>query len=146
MSRPFILAASAVLLGACASIVTGSEQSLSVTTVDVNGANCKLSNSKGTWYIPSTPGSVTVHRAYGPLSVECHKGELNGLAQADSKTKGMMAGNILFGGGIGAAVDAGTGAGYDYPEIINVPMAKGTPSLTLINPPAPTVAQSDEQN
>jgi hypothetical protein len=40
-----------------------------------------------------------------------------------SSTKGMAFGNILFGGLIGAGVDAGTGAAYDYPNTILVPMA-----------------------
>lgn len=30
----------------------------------------------------------------------------------------MNAGNIIFGGFVGLAVDAGTGAGYNYPNII----------------------------
>jgi hypothetical protein len=34
----------------------------------------------------------------------------------------MMFGNILAGGIIGGAIDAGTGAGYDYPTTITVPL------------------------
>jgi hypothetical protein len=40
----------------------------------------------------------------------------------------MMAGNILFGGFIGAGVDASTGAAYDYPSIIKVMMGGNAPT------------------
>jgi hypothetical protein len=48
----------------------------------------------------------------------------SGLATVKSKTKGMAFGNILFGGAIGAGVDAGTGAAYDYPQLISVAMGE----------------------
>jgi hypothetical protein len=46
----------------------------------------------------------------------------------------MMAGNILFGGFIGAGVDAASGAAYDYPVLLQIMM-----SDTVANPliPAP---------
>ena len=51
----------------CASIVSGQNQSISVTTLkngtDVPGAKCTLTNDKGTWYTTS-PGSVMVRRSY----------------------------------------------------------------------------------
>jgi hypothetical protein len=124
MSRVIPLLLAAPLLGACASIVTGENQSVSVQTAPVSGAECSLSNDKGQWFVPSTPGSVTVHRAYGALTVTCKKNRYSGLAKADSSTKGMAFGNILLGGVIGAGVDAGTGAAYDYPAIITVMMTK----------------------
>lgn len=95
------------------------------------GANCKLENPKGTWFI-TTPGSVTIHRAYDDLSIYCTKtGEQPGLARAKSSTKGMAFGNILFGGVIGAGVDAATGAAYDYPTLITVQLG----STATINAP-----------
>ncbi len=115
----------AVALGGCAAITTGTSEPLSVETLastgEVTGATCKLVNSKGVWFVSSTPGSVTVHSAYGPLDVTCKKaGQKPGLATVDSATKGMISGNLLFGGLIGAAIDAGTGVGYDYPALIQV--------------------------
>jgi hypothetical protein len=125
-------------LGACASILDGSSQSLSVKTVssgnDVAGAQCSLTNDKGVWYVVS-PGSVTVHRSYDPLNVKC---EFNGYTPntgaVPSGTKGLAFGNILFGGLIGAAVDVGTGSAYDYPNpiIVNLQPAK-PPSLATFN-------------
>ena len=46
----------------------------------------------------------------------------------------MAFGNILFGGVIGAAVDVGTGAAYDYPPLITVYMGKS--SIVAPTPPA----------
>jgi uncharacterized protein YceK len=110
------------MLSGCASIVSGTNQSITVDTPGCVAASCKLTNDKGEWAV-TTPGSVVVHRAYGPLSIICSKeGFPSGTATANSSTKGMAFGNILFGGVIGAGVDIGTGAAYDYPTSIMVPM------------------------
>lgn len=115
----------------CASIVSGTNQSISVETrsasgESIAGANCKLDNPKGTWYV-TTPGSVTVHRAYDNLSIYCTKaGEQPGTASIKSSTKGMAFGNILFGGIIGAGVDTASGAAYDYPTLITVQLGNAT--------------------
>ena len=118
----------ALMASGCASIVTGSNESLSVDarykTDRVKDASCELDNDKGKWFV-STPGSVTVHRSYSDLQVTCDKdGYDDGIAIVKSFTKGMMAGNLLFGGIIGGAVDASTGAAYDYPSLITVQMGK----------------------
>jgi hypothetical protein len=124
------------LLTGCASIVNGTNQVVSVETRNkgemVNGASCTLANGKGVFYV-TTPGTVTLHRAYENLSVKCEKANTApGLATVKSSTKGMAFGNILFGGVIGVAVDAGTGAAYDYPSLITVLMGEDTqiPSTT----------------
>jgi len=75
----------------------------------------------------NTPGTVSVHRSYDPLNINCKKsGEQPGIATVNSATKGMAFGNVLAGGIIGAAVDMGTGAAYDYPPLITVRMGKST--------------------
>ena len=122
----------------CASIVSGTNQVMSVETLSktgkVEGASCKLQNDKGVYYV-TTPGTVNVHRAYGDLSVTCEKaGMPTGLATIKSSTKGMMAGNILFGGIIGAGVDAASGAAYDYPVLLQIMMGDTVPNPLL---PAP---------
>ncbi len=128
MLNGFRLAGTAVtlaLLSGCASIVNGTSQPLSVTTPSAQGATCSLKNSKGVWYINATPGSTTVHRAYGNLIVKCTKpGWNDAMKVVKSKTKGMAFGNVLAGGIIGAGVDMGDGAAYDYPAEIVVPMKR----------------------
>lgn len=149
MHQPFMRAAlmAAVLAGAagltgCASIVSGTSQVVSVETLhpsgNVAGASCKLENDKGVYYV-TTPGTVTVHRAYGDMNVKCEKAGYDaGLATFKSSTKGMMAGNILFGGIIGAGVDASTGAAYDYPALFQVVLGPqaGMPAVAPAAAPA----------
>lgn len=125
-SKPLLFIVFVLPLAGCASIVDGTNQSLSVQTASagdqVAGAQCSLNNNKGTWFV-RTPGTVTVHRAYGALNVTCtKKGYQQARAKVDSSTKGMAFGNILFGGVIGAGVDMSDGAAYNYPKLITVPM------------------------
>lgn len=111
-----------VSLTGCASLTTGTHQSLSVETVPLEHAQCKLSSDEGTWFVQDTPGTVMVSRGYGDLTVSCHEDTYLGTTTVKSTTKGITFGNILLGGGIGAAVDVGTGAAYDYPSLITVMM------------------------
>lgn len=114
----------------CASIVNGTNQPLSVETrlkgSTVAGANCKLVNDKGTWFVTS-PGSITVHRSGEDLSVKCEKDGIQpGVGAVKSSTKGMAFGNILFGGPIGAGVDIANGSAFDYPSLIQIEMGETT--------------------
>ena len=115
----FLLIIFSFLTG-CASITESKNQSMSVSTGDVTGAMCTLSNSKGSYYVNSTPGSVMVRNACDQLTVTCKKeGYVPANPAAGSiqdKSKGMAWGNILFGGIIGIAVDRNTGAGCNYPQ------------------------------
>lgn len=125
-SRNAAVIAIAALLSGCASIVNGNNQVISVDArhkgQPVADAACELNNGKGTFFVKS-PGTVTVLRAYDDLNVKCIKeGHLSGLASVKSSTKPMAFGNIIFGGVIGAAIDAGSGAAYDYPTLITVIM------------------------
>lgn len=120
--KNYVVCCSLIILTSCASITTGGNQSLSVHTEPEKGANCELSNDKGTYYINNTPGTVTVKKAYGDMTVLCRKGDKSNVVKVKSSTTTMNAGNIIFGGFVGLAVDAGTGAGYDYPTLIHVPI------------------------
>lgn len=123
-------------LTGCASIVTGTTQSMAVETrmvsgQDIMGAHCRLTNSKGTWFV-TTPGSVTIHRAsVSPLSVNCTKENHQqlGVSSTKPKSKGMTWGNLLFGGVIGVITDGVTGAAGYYPSPITVIM-KAVASIT----------------
>jgi hypothetical protein len=121
------------LLTGCASIVSGHNQPVSVEArhagKPVTGAQCKLDNDKGTWFV-TTPGSVTVRRSYSDMNVRCEKDPLPpGQLIVKSGTKAMAFGNAIFGGLIGAGVDVATGAAYDYPSLITVLMGEmGAPA------------------
>ena len=141
-------------LGGCASIVSGQNQSVSVVakgeSTDVAGAKCSLTNDKGQWFA-TTPGSVTVRRSYSALAVDCKTETAAGTAQVKSATKPMAFGNIIFGGIIGVGVDVATGAAYDYPDVVSIPLVElvgpraGTPpaapvaviATAMVEPAAP---------
>ncbi len=126
--RNFVMLLGVFGLGACASIVDGSSQSLSVKTVskgsELVAASCEMKNDKGVWFV-TTPGSVTVHRSVEDMNVKCsHDGYSPNILSVKSATKAMAFGNILFGGIIGAGVDISTGAAYDYPNPIVVDLVQ----------------------
>jgi hypothetical protein len=126
-----------IILSGCASIVNGQNQSVSVDTPGCSPANCELTNDKGKWFV-TTPGTVTVRRAFGNMEVACSKaGFATVSSSVASSTKAMAFGNILFGGVIGAGVDMGTGAAYDYPPVISVPLACG-PEAKVVSPATAT--------
>lgn len=142
-SLSLIAAVALSSLTGCASIVSGTSQVISVETLhpsgNIAGASCKLQNDKGVYYV-TTPGTVTVHRAYGDMNVKCEKPGFDpGMATVKSSTKAMMAGNIVFGGFIGAGVDAASGAAYDYPALFQVMMGQ---QQTIQAPVAPNQAQA----
>lgn len=134
-------------LTGCASIVSGVSQPISVETkLDgeaVAGAACKLSSNKGTWFV-TTPGSLTVHRGFQDMVVECSKpGVATSSSNVASNVRALYFGNILFGGIIGLAVDAGDGAGFDYPDLISIDMGRSagqTVPVVPVAPPTPAAA------
>ena len=115
-------------LSGCASITGGTQQSVSVETrkdaVAVTGAECELTNAKGKWFIAS-PGSTQIQRSHDPLLITCKKPDYEvGRASVESVARAGMAGNFLFGGLIGVAIDHSSGAAYDYPNLIQVSMGQ----------------------
>jgi hypothetical protein len=134
------LACMGVALSGCATLIKGTTQSISVATMPVTGAQCKLQSSEGVWYV-TTPGSVTVHKTKNNLDVSCTK---EGFADATQSVaphfNGATMGNVLAGGLIGMGVDAASGANYTYPDEIDVPMAPATPATATSAPAAPAGA------
>ena len=112
----------------CASIADNKMQAVSVSTGEVTGAMCTLTNTKGSFYVQSTPGTVTIQQACDPLAIMCNKKGYKASAGASGavqdQTKGMAWGNIIFGGIIGIAVDRSSGAACRYPANIMYPMEK----------------------
>ncbi len=115
----------ALIVANCSTIVEGTDQSVSVIT-EPTGARCELER-KGTVVaiVNPTPGTAQVDKSKDNIAVECQKdGYQRTVAPLLSKFQGMTFGNILFGGLIGLAVDASSGAMNEYP-----------PSITLHLPP-----------
>jgi hypothetical protein len=114
-----------VMVTGCSTIVDSSNQTLNVKALhdnkEVTGATCRLQNSKGEW-TTVTPQSVAIKTAWADLEVTCRKGAAVGNKTVKSAAKGSTFANIIIGGGVGALVDAGTGAGYSYPDTFTVDM------------------------
>jgi len=127
--------AMAVLATGCASVAGGNTQRMSVQArtpdgASVEGADCTLSNDKGSWRI-RTPGDGTIVRAFNAMQVRCEKQPLpQGIVTVESGVRAAMFGNILIGGVIGAVVDHASGSAYEYPEQVRVVMGR-TASFTL---------------
>ncbi|MGH6888226.1 MAG: hypothetical protein ACREHF_03370 [Rhizomicrobium sp.] len=128
------VAALGVALSGCATIIEGTTQPVSVNTTPVEGAQCTLTNSQGTWYL-TTPGSTTVHKTKTDLDVTCTKpGFQPGHVVADAHFGATTAANVIAGGVIGMGVDAASGANYHYNTPITVPL--GAPAAAQQTPAA----------
>lgn len=113
------LLVSVICLAGCASITTDSLQMVSITS-DPTDSTCLIKGPKGFATRITTPNGFAVSRGEGDLSVVCTKGDQVGSALIKEQVAGMTFGNILFGGLIGLAVDAGTGKMWKYPSVGNV--------------------------
>lgn len=108
----------------CASIVEGTDQSVTVQTTP-SGASCELKrDGQVIGVVNPTPGTVTVDKSKDDISVICRKeGYQDASGAFSSDFQGMTFGNILFGGLIGVAVDASSGAMHEYPASVTIAMA-----------------------
>jgi hypothetical protein len=83
-------------------------------------ATCFAENEKGRWVF-SAPGYVRVKNDYSALSISC-KGQYveRFTVSAPALPSMAMAGNVLIGGLVGAAVDMYNATGLKYPENIEI--------------------------
>lgn len=123
-----VLAATTLATG-CASIVNDSSQPIKVDALaadgtTVTGADCTLNNDYG--QVTTRSGSsVQVHRSSKDLDIICKDvGKKDAVARAISRANAGMAGNIIFGGGIGAIIDHNKGTAYTYPTWVQLQFGK----------------------
>jgi hypothetical protein len=136
------------LTSACATITRGSNDTLVIET-DPPSAEARLSNG----LTCKTPCSLKMKRkeacvvkieraGYEPV-------EVNITPQISGAGGAGMAGNVLFGGLIGAAVDAGSGAMYDLkpnPVVIKLVEIKPISPVESLDPaPSPSPAAIREK-
>lgn len=114
-------AAAALAMSGCATITKGSSQSVTVLT-DPNGAECRFDRAGQSLAIVNpTPGTVQIDKSKDAITIRCKKdGYMETAGTLDSEFQGMTFGNILFGGIIGVAVDAGSGAMNQYPSSLTL--------------------------
>ncbi len=121
----FPMLISALLTSACASIIDGTSQTLTINTTP-EGADCALNREGRTiGRIEPTPGSVVVEKTKHDIFVECNKqGYHTAKFINESGTAGATWGNIAAGGLIGWGVDSASGADNKYTEIMNISLSK----------------------
>ena len=113
----------------CASIVNDTTQPMKIETLTdagqaVAGAECKLANDYGTVSVRSGETSQ-VRRSGQDLDIQCkHPGNPDATARAISRANAGLAGNIIFGGGIGAIIDHSKGTAYTYPTWVQLVFGK----------------------
>ncbi len=117
-----------LLCTGCASITGSKNQPVSVQASHngqvLDSVDCSLVNDKGVWYVKA-PGSTVVQKSGQDLVITCNKqGVPQGVATYASSANGGVWGNIIFGGLIGFAVDASSGAAFDYPSSMGVQMGQ----------------------
>lgn len=130
------------LLSACATIVNGSSQTVTVST-EPPGAVCTVDRvGARIGAIAQTPGSVRLDKSKNDLSVTCAKpGFQTATVTKTPSFGGATFGNIIAGGVIGVVVDAASGANYEYPGDIRLELAAETPpALPPLALQAPTIA------
>lgn len=127
--RLYSIVFACVAMTGCASIVNDSTTPVRFETfneagVEIKDADCKLENDYGQQSI-KTPVTVNVRRSSKDLQITCVKtGQAEGRGVAISRANAGLAGNIIFGGGIGAIIDHNKGTAYTYPQWVQVVMGK----------------------
>ena len=124
MKRPLQMFCTAFvvhMLGACSTIVEGTDQTVFVDT-DPQEAICNLSrDGNNVAIVNPTPGSVSLEKSSSDVIVHCKKnGYFEGIETLNSSFQDMTLGNAIFGGGIGLIVDASSGARYEYDKGVRV--------------------------
>lgn len=118
-----LLLFTAFLLSGCASVLQGDAQDMRVTTYcrgQTIPASCVAFNSKGSWPF-SSPAKIVVQKDHYSLTISCKSPYFaEGVAYVPSTPNPMVAGNLVFGGLIGAGVDMVTGAGFGYNSVVNI--------------------------
>jgi hypothetical protein len=124
MMRAVVLSALAMCLSGCATIMEGGGQSVTIATTPA-GALCdidRVGTHLGT--VAKTPGSVRIDKSKNDITVSCKEDGYQPASITETpKFVGTTFGNIVAGGLIGVAVDAATGANYEYPSDVHLDMA-----------------------
>jgi len=123
-SKCLVFCAVGVFLAGCATIVSGTDQDISVDTPGYASAECVLRSEGIGEYTVVTPATLKVSRSKHDIHVTCSKGCLRGAGLIASNLEGTTAGNLLIGGIIGAGIDSASGALNKYTSHTAIALAK----------------------
>ena len=125
----------AFALAGCASVTEGTTQKLTVNSIP-QGATCVLSRDGAEIAkVAPTPGTVEISKSRHDIDVSCTKpGYPSGGGRLNSDLAGMTFGNLILGGLVGVAIDAGTGAMNKYDPEITVPLDPNARPVKPVKP------------
>jgi hypothetical protein len=122
-------AAGLLLLAGCASIVEGSDQTITVSTNPPEADCAPVREGNVIGRVNPTPGSVVIEKTKHDITITCTK---SGYQEATyfnkSDIEGATFGNIVLGGGIGWAIDSASGADNKYESPVNITLVPSQPS------------------
>lgn len=125
------LLAVVVVLGTtgCASIVNETTHPMKVETAKedgtlVAGAECKVEGEYGSFSVKSGD-TIQIRRSSKDLDINCTSaGNADAKGRLISRANAGLAGNIIFGGVIGAVIDHSKGTAYTFPTWIRLVFGK----------------------
>ena len=137
MRYSLVALVAAVGVAGCATIMEGTAQSIAIQTTPP-GATCTAIREGVTLgQVASTPGSIRVDKSKNDILVTCSKPGFQTASVGQSpRFVGTTFGNIILGGGVGAVVDAASGANFEYPNQVILQLAPEAPAPVPI-PPTP---------
>lgn len=124
-----LLLSATILASGCASITNDSTHPMRFETFDsagkeVKDMECKAENDYGAQTV-KTPGTIQIRRSSKDLQIVCTKpATADAKGTAVSRANAGLAGNIIFGGGIGAIIDHNKGTAYTYPQWVRLVVDK----------------------
>jgi hypothetical protein len=118
--RRILLAHLCLALGACATVVSGTQQDVEIVS-DPPGAECRVMAGTVELARTVTPGTVRLERQEDDLAVQCRlEGHRATAAILHSGLQGVTAGNMILGGMVGLAIDSASGANHLYDSSVRV--------------------------
>ena len=120
-------------LGACSSIVQGTDQEIAVNT-NPSGASCVLEREGAQiGEVSSTPGSVTVSKTKHNITIVCDRDGyqtatyINDSGWETGSGAAGIALDVILTFGISSAIDSATGADNKYESPVNITMIPEQP-------------------
>ena len=127
MKLKFTLLLILLSITGCATIVDGKTQTMTVSTrgdVDKRNTECEIKNSNGVW-VTDNKESLVIRRDNDDLIINCENEKQDGSVVIESSASGgFMAANFFIWDlcTISCIVDHNTGALYEYPMHVSIPM------------------------
>lgn len=123
MNRSVFVLLSVLAVAGCSTMIDHSYQQVSFNTPGVEGADCQIETPRRRYRV-ITPGRIQIQRSDDTLDITCHKA-LYHDAKVRVKSKYELNHSLLnvFNGFVpGMAYDTASGANFEYPHTISIPM------------------------